>query len=151
MLNESMPTASARTASSTVLRITTSPLSSRPDWSTLMGTNESKPNSMSGVVVSVSSLLPLCLPPAREPGCVKDLRALIGSVRSGSRRCRKTEELAEPVDHQVPPLDLGDGLAPDDPVLSGELTRPAGGPDGHRDGDAHRLVVGEIGSSLGEG
>src|ERR1700687_5398295 len=47
MLNESIPTASASTASSTVLRITTSPLSSRPDPSTLRGTNESNPNSIS--------------------------------------------------------------------------------------------------------
>src|SRR5207245_792054 len=47
MLNESMPTASASTASSTVLRMTTSPLSSRPDASTLIGTNESNPNSTS--------------------------------------------------------------------------------------------------------
>src|ERR1700704_2420341 len=47
MLKESIPTASASTASSTVLRITTSPLSSRPDSSTLIGTNESSPNSMS--------------------------------------------------------------------------------------------------------
>src|SRR5258708_3453500 len=42
-----MPTVSASTASSTVLRMTTSPLSSRPDASRLIGTNESKPNSMS--------------------------------------------------------------------------------------------------------
>src|SRR6266849_2917744 len=47
MLKESIPTASASTASSTVLRMTTSPLSSRPDSSTLIGTNESNPNSMS--------------------------------------------------------------------------------------------------------
>src|ERR1700737_2748238 len=47
MLNESIPTASASTASSTVLRMTTSPLSSRPDSSTLRGTNESNPNSIS--------------------------------------------------------------------------------------------------------
>src|ERR1700680_1679864 len=47
MLNESIPTASATTASSTVLRMTTSPLSSPPDSSTLIGTNESNPNSMS--------------------------------------------------------------------------------------------------------
>src|ERR1700730_285385 len=47
MLNESIPTASASTASSTVLRMTASPLSSRPDSSTLMGTNESNPNSTS--------------------------------------------------------------------------------------------------------
>src|SRR2546423_5539170 len=54
MLNESIPTASARAASSTVFRITTSPLNSWPDSSTLMGTNESSPNSMScGSVISV--------------------------------------------------------------------------------------------------
>src|SRR3982074_2200653 len=47
MLKESIPTASASTASSTVLRMTASPLSSRPDSSTLIGTNESNPNSMS--------------------------------------------------------------------------------------------------------
>src|SRR6266853_747608 len=58
MLNESIPTASASTASSTVLRMTTSPVSSRPDSSTLMGTNESNPNSMSwGLLISVSSRL----------------------------------------------------------------------------------------------
>jgi hypothetical protein len=32
----------------------------------------------------------------------------------------------------------------------GKLTRSAGGSDRHGDGDAHRLVVGEVGSSLGE-
>src|SRR5260370_13042554 len=51
MLNESMPTASASTASSTVVRMTTSPLSSRPDSSTVIGTNESNPNSMSGALL----------------------------------------------------------------------------------------------------
>src|SRR5260370_21165385 len=56
MLNESMPTASASTASSTVLRITTSPLSSRPDASRLMGTNESNPNSMSWALLTLRFL-----------------------------------------------------------------------------------------------
>src|SRR2546428_13933718 len=58
MLNESIPTASASTASSTVLRMTASPLSSRTDSSTLMGTNESNPNSMSwALLISGSTLL----------------------------------------------------------------------------------------------
>src|ERR1700694_1612940 len=55
MLNESIPTASARTASSTVLRITTSPLSSSPESSTVIATNESNPNSTSWVVIGCSS------------------------------------------------------------------------------------------------
>src|SRR6202011_2450513 len=55
MLNESIPTASASTASSPVLRMTASPRSSRPDSSTLMGTNESNPNSMSWRLVIFDS------------------------------------------------------------------------------------------------
>jgi hypothetical protein len=35
-----------------------------------------------------------------------------------------TQELAIPVDHQLPALHLGDGLTPADLVLSRELTRP---------------------------
>src|SRR3979490_1276404 len=55
MLKESIPTASASTASSTVLRMTTSPLSSRPDSSTVIGTNESNPNSMSWALLIFDS------------------------------------------------------------------------------------------------
>src|SRR5260370_4780885 len=58
MLNESIPTASASTASSTVLRMTTSPLSSRPDSSTLIGTNESNPNSMSWTLITLQLQIP---------------------------------------------------------------------------------------------
>src|SRR5580700_7117991 len=144
MLNESIPTASARTASSTVLRITTSPLSSRPDSSTLMGTNESKPNSMSWVLI----LCPFLQPEARL--CqFSATDCPIGSGLSYPRRDSK--ELAESIDHQLPPLHLCDRLAPDDLVLSRELTRPAGGSDRDGDGDTHGLVIGEVGSSLGEG
>src|SRR3982074_466042 len=55
ILNESIPTASASTASSTVLRMTTSPLSSRPDSSTVIGTNESNPNSISWTLLIFDS------------------------------------------------------------------------------------------------
>src|ERR1700722_8005139 len=106
MLNESIPTASASTASSTVLRMTTSPLSSCPDSSTLIGTKESKPNSMSWVVISVPLL-------RREKFLI--------AVWSRGRRGREPEELAEAVDHKGSALHLGDGLAPDDLVLSREL------------------------------
>ena len=62
-----------------------------------------------------------------------------------------TKELTESVNRHVPSLHLGDGLASDDPVLSGELTRSAAGSDRHANADTHGLVPGEIGSSLGEG
>src|SRR3954447_15218237 len=55
MLNESIPTASARTASSTVLRMTTSPLSGCPDSSTVTKANVSNPNSISWLVIASSS------------------------------------------------------------------------------------------------
>src|SRR4051794_17628471 len=55
MLNESIPTASARTASSTVLRMTTSPLSGCPDSSTVTNANVSNPNSISWLVIASSS------------------------------------------------------------------------------------------------
>src|SRR3954449_7611314 len=55
MLNESIPTASARTASSTVLRMTTSPLSGCPDSSTVTKANVSNPNSISWLVIARSS------------------------------------------------------------------------------------------------
>src|ERR1700733_4192157 len=144
MLNESTPTASARTASSTVLRITTSPRSSRPDSSTLMGTNESKPNSMSWVVI-------WCPFSSVKPGNVKKFRVIGCRVRSGGHRRRESEELAESIDHQIPALHLGNGLAPDDLVLSGKLPRSAGRSDRHGDGNTHGLIVGEVGSPLGEG
>src|SRR3954452_3346142 len=54
MLNESIPTASARTASSTTLRITTSPLSGCPDSSTVTKANVSNPNSISWLVISLA-------------------------------------------------------------------------------------------------
>src|SRR5882762_610804 len=54
MLNESIPTESARTASSTVLRMTTSPASSRPDSSTVTYAGVSNPNSNSIMCVPVS-------------------------------------------------------------------------------------------------
>src|ERR1700686_1776140 len=113
MLNESIPTASASTASSTVLRMRSSPLSWWPDSPTLMGTNESNPNSMSLVVITVSSL-PVFLQSIADP-----------SGRSRGGRRRHPEELAELVDHEIPALHLRDGLAPYELVLSGELTRPA--------------------------
>src|SRR5260370_24670927 len=56
MLKESITTASARTASSTVLRMTTSPLSGCPDPSTVTKTGVSNPNSMSWLVIAHSSL-----------------------------------------------------------------------------------------------
>ena len=77
---------------------------------------------------------------------------LRGSLTVGwSRGCRgrESEELAEAVDHHVSALCLGDDLAPDDLVLPRELTRPATRPDRHRDGDAHGLVVGQVGSTFG--
>src|SRR5258708_37809915 len=46
-----MAAASASTASSTVVRMATSALSSRPESSTVIGTNESNPNSMSGALL----------------------------------------------------------------------------------------------------
>src|SRR5580698_2382683 len=101
MLNESMPTESASTASSTVLRMTTSPLSSRPDSSTLMGTNESSTNSKYWLCISA----PLVL-----------LKETLKTVCSRGRRGGEPEELAEAVDHHVPALRRGDGLAPDDLV-----------------------------------
>src|SRR4051812_11994239 len=55
MLNESIPTASARTASSTVLRMTTSPPSGCPDSSTVTKANVSNPNSISWLVIASSS------------------------------------------------------------------------------------------------
>src|ERR1700674_5857687 len=56
MLNESIPTASARTASSTVLRTTTSPLSGCPDSSTVTKMGVSNPNSISWSFIASSSL-----------------------------------------------------------------------------------------------
>src|SRR3954453_18583782 len=63
MLNESIPTASARTASSTVLRMTTSPLSGCPDSSTVTKANVSNPNSISWLVIGSSSRQSLSGPP----------------------------------------------------------------------------------------
>src|SRR5258708_34867322 len=62
----------------------------------------------------------------------------------------QSEKLFEPVDHHVPALHIGNGLAPDDLVLSGELAGAAGGSDRHHDGDAHGLIGGEVRPSLGE-
>src|SRR5438094_506944 len=45
MLKESIPTASARTASSTALRIAWSPLTGCPEWATVTGTTAKRPNS----------------------------------------------------------------------------------------------------------
>src|ERR1700730_15557601 len=56
MLNESIPTASASTASSMVLRTTTSPLSGCPDSSTVTKTGVSNPNSISWLFIASSSL-----------------------------------------------------------------------------------------------
>src|SRR5258708_16767994 len=56
MLNESIPTASARTASSMVLRTTTSPLSGCSDSSTVTKTGVSNPNSISSLFIASSSL-----------------------------------------------------------------------------------------------
>src|SRR5258705_7818326 len=56
MLNESIPTASARTASSMLLRITTSPRSGCPDSSTVTKTGVSNPNSISWSFIASSSL-----------------------------------------------------------------------------------------------
>src|SRR3954454_11376509 len=72
MLNESIPTASARTASSTVLRMTTSPLSGCPDSSTVKKANVSNPNSISSLVIASSSPQSLsgparCATNARRP------------------------------------------------------------------------------------
>src|ERR1700719_3609021 len=78
MLNESIPTASARTASSMVLRITTSPLSSLPDWSTLTATNESSPNSISCAVIACSS-------PLGVPDRSGALRWFLDDVAGGRR------------------------------------------------------------------
>src|SRR5580658_9125888 len=106
---------------------------------------------MSWVVMSVSSRpvsadLPIAdLPIADLP--IADCR--LTDVRSGCRRCGEPEDLAELVDHQVPALHLGNGLAPDNLVLPGELTCPAAGPDGHCDGYTHGVVLGKVGSSLG--
>src|SRR5205823_9667361 len=61
------------------------------------------------------------------------------------------EALPQSLDPHLSPLSLGDGRAPGDPVLPGDLTRPAVGSYGHSDGDAPGLVVGEVGSPLGEG
>src|SRR4051794_7723175 len=55
MLNESIPTASARTASSTVLRMTTSPLSGCPDSPTVTKANVSNPNLISWLVIASSA------------------------------------------------------------------------------------------------
>src|SRR5258708_4942091 len=70
MLNESIPTASARTASSMVLRMTTSPVSGHPDPSTVTKTGVSNPNSISWLVIAHSFL--------REegPGGVRGSRGL---------------------------------------------------------------------------
>src|SRR4051812_4444960 len=55
MLNESIPTSSASTASSMVLRMTTSPASGRPDASTVTKTGVSSPNSISGPLITNST------------------------------------------------------------------------------------------------
>src|SRR5438128_10960772 len=53
MLKESIPTASARTASSTALRITWSPLIGRAASSTVSGTNVSRPHSSVDITCSL--------------------------------------------------------------------------------------------------
>src|SRR4051812_19914728 len=68
MLNESIPTASARTASSTVLRMTTSPLSGCPDSPTVTKANVFKPNSISWLVIASSSPQSLGARPVRDEG-----------------------------------------------------------------------------------
>src|SRR4051794_30033133 len=76
MLNESIPTASARTASSTVLRMTTSPLSGCPDSSTVTKANVSNPNSISWPVIPLAPLLKVSRIP---PGAGRRPRVLFAS------------------------------------------------------------------------
>src|SRR6185436_480476 len=70
MLNESIPTESARTASSTVLRMTWSPSRSCPDSSTVTGAGVSNPNSNSSadIVVSLLSSRACCELASSAPG-----------------------------------------------------------------------------------
>src|ERR1700716_3373668 len=103
MLNESIPTASASTASSTVLRMTTSPLSSRPDSSTLIGTNESNPNSISWTLL-ISSLPP---PPGHRPpqGRGGGGELFVRSPSHPPPRARPRQRLAPPIRGVEPPLE----------------------------------------------
>src|SRR5918996_2260754 len=82
MLNESIPTDSASTASSTVLRMTWSPSSCRPDSSTVMGANVSNPNSNSCVDIVDQRLS------ARAPrlGSLGEHGLVVGRVLSLARR-----------------------------------------------------------------
>src|ERR1700674_1994788 len=76
MLNESIPTASARTASSTVLRTTTSPLSGCPDSLTVTKTGVSNPNSISWLFI------PAPLYATKAPRRVRFTGLSSGAVRS---------------------------------------------------------------------
>src|ERR1700732_4985883 len=83
MLNESIPTASARTASSMVLRTTTSPLSGCPDSSTVTKTGVTNPNSISWLFIARS--------PLREEGpaaCVLHGAFVSGRPLGGKRSSR---------------------------------------------------------------
>src|SRR5580704_7015094 len=63
------------------------------------------------------------------------------SVGGGSGQA---EQLAESIHAHVPTLHIGNRLAPENLVLSGELTGAGLGSDGHHDADAHGLIVGEV-------